>query len=63
MLGTGFPLSILLVNLLGCFVMGILAGWFALRGGAGTSLRLFLMTGVLGGFTTFLAFALDTAIL
>lgn len=63
MLGTGFPFGILLVNLLGCFVMGIFAGWFAMRGEAGTSMRLFLMTGVLGGFTTFSAFALDTATL
>jgi fluoride exporter len=63
MMGTSFPFGILLVNLLGCFVMGILAGWFALRGEAGMSMRLFLMTGVLGGFTTFSAFALDTAIL
>ena len=63
MLGTDFPFGILLVNLLGCFVMGILAGWFALRGEPGTSMRLFLMTGVLGGFTTFSAFALDTATL
>ena len=63
LLDTGFPFGILLVNLLGCFAMGILAGWFALRGDAGTSLRLFLMTGVLGGFTTFSAFALDTATL
>lgn len=62
-MGTGFPFGILLINLLGCFVMGIFAGWFALRGEPGTSMRLFLMTGVLGGFTTFSAFALDTAIL
>lgn len=32
MMGTGFPYGILLVNLLGCFVMGILAGWLAMRG-------------------------------
>lgn len=62
-IGTGFPLGILLVNLIGCFAMGLLAGWFALRGDAGTSVRLFLMTGVLGGFTTFSAFALDIAVL
>ena len=63
MMGTGFPFGILLVNLIGCFAMGVLAGWVALRGETSTSLRLFLMTGVLGGFTTFSAFALDTATL
>lgn len=62
-MGTGFPFGILVVNLLGCFAMGVLTGWFALRGDAGASLRLFLMTGVLGGFTTFSAFAIDTATL
>lgn len=63
LVGTGFPFGILVVNLAGCFAMGVLAGWFALREEAGTSLRLLLMTGVLGGFTTFSAFALDTATL
>lgn len=43
--------------------MGVFAGWFALRGETRPSLRLFLMTGVLGGFTTFSVFALDTATL
>ena len=43
--------------------MGVFAGWFALRGETGPSLRLFLMTGVLGGFTTFSGFALNTATL
>ena len=63
MMGTGFPFGILFVNLIGCFAMGIVAGWLALRGDPGPSLRLFLTTGVLGGFTTFSAFALDTALL
>ena len=63
MMGTGFPFGILFVNLIGCFAMGVFAGSFALRGETGPSLRLFLMTGVLGGFTTFAAFALDTATL
>jgi len=43
--------------------MGLLAGWFALRGEAPQALRLFLATGILGGFTTFSAFSLDVALL
>lgn len=59
-----FPLSTLLVNVVGCFLMGVLTGWFTFRGEAtGQTLRLFLTTGVLGGFTTFSAFSLDTALL
>jgi CrcB protein len=59
-----FPLSTFLVNAIGCFAMGALAGWFAFRGEASTQpLRLFLATGVLGGFTTFSAFSLDAAVL
>jgi len=59
-----FPLSTLLVNVIGCFLMGVLTGWFTFRGEAtGQTLRLFLTTGVLGGFTTFSAFSLDTALL
>jgi fluoride exporter len=63
MMGNGFPFGILLINLVGCFAMGMLAGWFALRGEVGPSFRLFMITGVLGGFTTFSAFALDSATL
>jgi len=59
-----FPLSTLLVNIVGCFAMGVLTGWFAFRGEAASQhLRLLLTTGVLGGFTTFSAFSLDTALL
>ncbi|HEY9233431.1 MAG TPA: fluoride efflux transporter CrcB [Phenylobacterium sp.] len=59
-----FPLSTLLVNAIGCFVMGALTGWFAYRGEqASQHVRLFLTTGVLGGFTTFSAFSIDTALL
>lgn len=63
--GTGFPWGTLSVNMLGGFLMGAIAGWFALRSGAGWSqhARLFLTTGVLGGFTTFSAFSLDTMLL
>ena len=44
--------------------MGLLAGWLALRTAAGSQeLRLFLATGILGGFTTFSAFSLDAALM
>lgn len=62
--GAGFPSGTLFVNLVGCFVMGALTSWFAFRGEQSSqSLRLFLTTGVLGGFTTFSAFSLDTALI
>ena len=51
-----FPLGTLTVNLLGCFVMGLCFGYAGLRD---TAWALFLMTGLLGGFTTFSAFSLD----
>jgi fluoride exporter len=58
--GTGFPLGILVVNVLGCFAMGVLASVLFPKAGPATVPSLFLMTGVLGGFTTFSAFAFDT---
>ena len=61
--GTAFPWGILLVNLIGCTLMGLVIGWFSLRAVAPQELRLFLTTGILGGFTTFSAFSLDTAVL
>jgi CrcB protein len=61
--GTGFPLGILLINVLGSSAMGLVAGWFAFRGHASQDVRLFLTTGILGGFTTFSAFSLDAALL
>jgi CrcB protein len=61
--GLGFPYGTLVVNVLGSFVMGLLAGYFAFRPGVGQHARLFLTTGILGGFTTFSAFSLDTALL
>ena len=62
-LGYQFPFSTLLVNVLGSFLMGLLAGYFAYRTGIGQHWRLFLTTGILGGFTTFSAFSLDAALL
>ena len=62
-LSLSFPWSTLFVNVSGSLAIGLVAGWFALRSQAGQTLRLFLTTGVLGGYTTFSAFALDTALL
>jgi CrcB protein len=61
--GLGFPTGTLIVNLVGSFAMGALAGWFAFRPGTDQHVRLFLTTGLLGGFTTFSAFSLDTVLL
>ena len=61
--GTGFPAGTLTVNVAGSIAMGMLAAWFAFKGGATQHWRLFLTTGVLGGFTTFSSFSLDVAVL
>jgi CrcB protein len=63
LLGYGFPFGTLIVNLAGSFAMGLLAGYFGYRMGIPQHLRLFLTTGILGGFTTFSAFSLDAALL
>jgi len=63
MFGFGFPYGTLIVNVGGSFVMGALAGYFAFRPGVPQHVRLFLTTGILGGFTTFSTFSLDTALL
>ncbi len=61
--GTNFPAGTLAVNMLGCLLMGLIAGVFAFRGHLPQEMRLFLATGILGGFTTFSAFSLDAALL
>ena len=61
--GTHFPMHTLVINVTGSMVMGMVAAWFALRGGAVGHTRLFLATGVLGGYTTFSAFSLDAVLL
>ncbi|CAN7338291.1 fluoride efflux transporter CrcB [Rhizobium sp. LjRoot258] len=58
--GMGFPYGTLAVNVTGSFLMGVLAEYFAIRGGFSQELRLFLTTGMLGGFTTFSTFSLDS---
>lgn len=62
--GMAFPWGTLTVNVVGSFLMGAIAGWLAFKAGEGWSqpLRLFLTTGILGGFTTFSAFSLDVVL-
>ena len=55
-----FPFGTLAVNVLGCLVVGVLAGFAERHNLFGQELRLFLFTGLLGGFTTFSAFGLET---
>ncbi len=57
-LGSSFPWGTLGINVLGSVLMGVVTGWFALRGGPPQA-RLFVATGVLGGFTTFSTFSLE----
>ncbi|MFL6777919.1 MAG: fluoride efflux transporter CrcB [Sphingomicrobium sp.] len=58
LLGPGFPWWTLAVNVTGSFAIGLLAGLFGAME-TGHNARLFLITGFLGGFTTFSAFSLD----
>ena len=63
LLGFGsFPAGTLTVNVLGSLTMGVFAAYFGLRTGVGQHWRLFFTTGLLGGFTTFSAFSLDTVL-
>ena len=56
-----FPIATLTVNLVGSFLLGLLVGWLGSR--VATGLRLALFTGLLGGFTTFSTFALESSVL
>jgi CrcB protein len=62
-IGISFPWGTFIINITGSIVMGLIAGYLAFRGEASQAWRLFLMTGILGGYTTFSAFSLDTALL
>ena len=59
----GFPVPTLTVNVIGSFTIGLLYMYVAARMGTAENARLFWMTGVLGGFTTYSAFALESALL
>lgn len=62
--GATFPWATLTANLAGGLLMGLLTGWLAHRGGADQEqIRVFAAVGVLGGFTTFSAFSLETALM
>ena len=62
-MGLAFPYGTFLINISGSTVMGLIAGYLAFKGEASQPLRLFLMTGILGGYTTFSAFSLDAVTL
>lgn len=61
--GPGYPYGTFIANIMGSFLMGLLAGWLALKISGGTNIRLFLGVGLLGGFTTFSAFSLDAILM
>ena len=61
--GAGFPYHTFIINITGSIVMGLIAGYLAFMGEASQPWRLFLMTGILGGYTTFSAYSLDAALL
>ena len=58
-MGTGFPWGTFIINITGSTVMGLIAGYLAFKGEASQPWRLFVMTGVLGGYTTFSTYMLD----
>jgi CrcB protein len=55
-----FPLGTFVVNVTGCFLIGLLMTWFTERGEPHPAARLLLVTGVLGGYTTFSSFAWES---
>jgi len=61
--GSGFPWGTLAVNLVGCFLMGVLVETSALVWSPSPALRAFIAVGFLGGLTTFSSFSLDVAVL
>jgi len=62
-MGSKFPWGIFLVNVSGCLLMGLLSGFAERLGWFSPQIRLLLLVGLLGGFTTFSAFGLETVYL
>ncbi len=60
MKGRVFPYGTLVVNLIGCLVIGFLSQWVGTRGLLSPEIRLFVFVGLLGGFTTFSTFGNET---
>lgn len=63
MTSSSFPFGTLAINVLGSALMGAIIGYFALKGDSPQPWRLFLTTGILGGFTTFSTFSLEAVLL
>lgn len=61
--GSSFPIGTMIVNIVGCLLMGVFIGLLSARFQGSEALRLFVATGFLGGFTTFSAFSLDFTVL
>lgn len=63
LVGVGFPYGVLVVNVIGGFIMGVLVELMALTWSPSEAMRVFFIVGVLGGYTTFSAFSLDVWLL
>jgi len=63
MVGTDWPAGTLFINVTGSILMGLVAALFAFKLSLPPALRLFIATGILGGYTTFSTFSLETALL
>lgn len=61
--GPNFPIGTMTINIVGSALMGVVIGIFAARSQGEAEVRLFLTTGIIGGFTTFSTFSLDAAAL
>jgi|TARA_R110000868_G_scaffold230183_1_gene483317 CrcB protein len=61
--GLNFPIATMIVNILGSFILGLIVGLFAHFGQPAPAMRTFLITGMLGAFTTFSTFSLDSVTL